>query len=440
MSVLGIQVAFSVVVLALLGTGRLVSLGSPALRGLLAAVAGVIALAAFHAAWRDSKSRHGERSMARGLRDLIDGVLHPRQEWWWATDDAGTITFSSSVSQDLLGYAPSELEGQPASTVMDLDDLAKARHSTAAAMAPDGSSWAGVIVRCRHRDGTHVWMDVSGQARPALYGISTGFEGSSRPLLHQSAKVLAVQRTREKVDQMLREQALLTAFQPIHDLANGEVIGVEALARFPGDDGGPEHWFSEAATVGLTAELEFAALESALTAAVELPAHLYVALNISPETCLDPRLPGLLAASQIAPERLVLELTENLAVAAYAPLVEALAPLRSRGLRIAVDDAGAGFASMRHILHLHPDIIKLDRSLIAGINQSLGQRALGAAMVEFAQQIQAQIVAEGIESEAELNAVTALGMHAGQGYLLDRPTTDRQKWAAWEAVTERTAA
>lgn len=239
MSVLGIQVAFSVVVLALLGTGRLVSLGSPALRGLLAAVAGVIALAAFYAAWRDRKSRHGERSMARGLRDLIDGVLHPRQEWWWATDDAGTITFSSSVSQDLLGYAPSELEGQPASTVMDLDDLAKARHSTAAAMAPDGSSWAGVIVRCRHRDGTHVWIEVSGQARPALYGISTGFEGSSRPLLHQSAKVLAVQRTREKVDQMLREQALLTAFQPIHDLANGEVIGVEALARFPGEDGGP---------------------------------------------------------------------------------------------------------------------------------------------------------------------------------------------------------
>jgi PAS domain S-box-containing protein len=366
-------------------------------------------------------------------------VLHRRQEWWWATDDLGTITFSSSASLDLLGYSRAELEGQPSSMVMDLDDLAKARHATAAAMASDGSSWDGVIIRCRHRDGTEVWMEVSGHARSAVNGISTGFEGSSRPLSHQSARVLAVQQTKAKVEQMLQDRTLLTAFQPIHELATGTVTGVEALARFK-DGNGPEHWFSEAATVGLTAELEFAALKSALTAAEELPSHLYVALNLSPETCLDPRLPGHLAASSIAPDRLVLELTENLPVAAYAPLVDALAPLRSQGLRIAVDDAGAGFSSMRHILHLHPDIIKLDRSLIAGINQAPGQRALGAAMVEFAHQTGAQLVAEGIETKAELQAVTTLGMHAGQGYLLDRPTTDPQTWATWGAVAERTAA
>lgn len=240
---------------------------------------------------------------------------------------------------------------------------------------------------------------------------------------------------------MLQEKTFLTAFQPIHELATGAVIGVEALARFVDDDGGsPEHWFSEAATVGLAADLEFAALESALTAATGLPSHLYVALNLSPETCLDPRLPGFLAGSGIAPNRLVLELTENLAVAAYAPLVGALAPLRGQGLRIAVDDAGAGFASMRHILHLHPDIIKLDRSLIAGIDQDPGQRALGAAMVEFAQQIQAQLVAEGIESEAELAAVTRLGMYSGQGYVLGRPSAEPRKWATWEALQGRETA
>lgn len=278
-------------------------------------------------------------------------------------------------------------------------------------------------------------MEVSGHARPAIHGTSTGFEGACRALRPQTERVLALERTRGRIEQVLRERTFLTAFQPIHELATGAVIGVEALARFVDDDGGsPERWFSEAATVGLAADLEFAALESALSAATGLPSDLYVALNLSPETCLDPRLPGFLTRSGIGPNRLVLELTENLAVAAYAPLVGALAPLRRRGLRIAVDDAGAGFASMRHILHLHPDIIKLDRSLIAGIDEDPGQRALGAAMVEFAQQIRAQLVAEGIESEAELAAVTGLGMYSGQGYVLGRPSVDPQKWATWEAV------
>lgn len=440
MIVLGVQIAFAVVILALLGSGSLVSLGSPTLRGALGVVAVFLIVSAFYAIWRDRKSRRGERSRVHGLKDLIDAVLHPRQEWWWATDDAGIFTFSSNASLDLLGYTASELEGQPASSVMDLDDLAKARHAVAAALTPDSSSWAGVVVRCRHRDGSPVWMEVSGHSRPAASGTSAVFEGACRPLSHQAPQVLTLQRRRERIERLLLEQMLLTAFQPICELATGEIIGVEALTRFVDDDGGPEHWFSEAAAVGLTAELEFAAIQSALVAAAGLPSHLYVALNISPETCLDPRLPEFLAASPIAPERLVLELTENLAVAAYAPLVDALAPFRSRGLRIAVDDAGAGFASMRHILHLHPDIIKLDRSLIAGINQAPGQRALGAAMVEFTQQMRAQLVAEGIESEAELNEVRRLGMYAGQGYLLDRPTADPQKWATWGAVGERIAA
>lgn len=432
MSVLGVQVAYSVVMLSLLGTGSLDSLTSRVLRGLLVVDAGLLIISAFYALWRDRKTRRSDRSRIRRLRHLIDGVLHPPQEWWWATDDRGTFTYSSSTSLALLGYAPSELEGQPAGIVMDLDDLAKARHSTAAAMASDGSSWDGVIVRCRHRDGSPVWMEVSGHARPAIHGISNGFEGSSKPLLQQNSRVLAVQPTRERIEQMLRERALLTAFQPNRHLATGAVIGVEALARFA-DGNSPEHWFSQAETVGLTAEHEFAALEAALTAAEELPSHLYVAVNLSPEPCPDPRLTGILAASRIAPKRLVLELTENLPVAEYDPLVDALATLRRRGMRIAVDDAGAGFSSLRHILQLQPDIIKLDRSLIAGINQAPRQGALGAGMVEFANQTRAQLVAERLETEAELLAVTTLGMHAGQGFLLGRPTADPQAWATWQA-------
>jgi EAL domain-containing protein (putative c-di-GMP-specific phosphodiesterase class I) len=173
-------------------------------------------------------------------------------------------------------------------------------------------------------------------------------------------------------------------------------------------------------------------LEAALLRTAKLPPHLYVALNLSPETCIDPRLPELLEQSGLAVHRIVLELTERLAVDEYAPLLASLEPLRRRGLRIAVDDAGSGYASMRHILQLRPDIIKLDRSLIAGIDSDQGQRALGAAMVGFATQIGARIVAEGIETQAELAAVMELGMTSGQGYFLGRPTIHPADWAAWQ--------
>lgn len=116
-----------------------------------------------------------------------------------------------------------------------------------------------------------------------------------------------------------------------------------------------------------------------------------------------------------------MELTERLAVDEYAPLLAALEPLRGCGLRIAIDDTGSGFASMRHVLQLRPDIIKLDRSLIAGLDRDPAQQALGAAMVEFAHDIGAQIVAERIETPAELATVTQLGMTSGQGYFQGRP-------------------
>lgn len=103
--------------------------------------------------------------------------------------------------------------------------------------------------------------------------------------------------------------------------------GVEALTRFPSDDGrSPEHWFSDAASVGLGEHLEFAALEAALLRTAKLPEHLYVAVNLSPDTCLNPRLPVPLERSGLAAHRIVLELTERLPVAECMPLLYALAP------------------------------------------------------------------------------------------------------------------
>ena len=238
-----------------------------------------------------------------------------------------------------------------------------------------------------------------------------------------------------RIEAVLRGRMLVTAFQPIHDLGIGGVVGAEALTRFvtTGSDT-VEDWFAGARDMRLGSDLEFAALESALTAAKDLPDHLYVALKRSPSTCLDPLLAGLLERSGMAPERIVLELTEALTNDQPAALVAALAPLRHSGVRLAVDHAGSYFASMRHIRHLRPEIIKLDRNLIAGIDTDTMRHALGEALVGFAEQIGAVTVAQGIETCAELEAVTDLGLAAGQGYLLGRPTTLRADWKGWNVA------
>jgi EAL domain-containing protein (putative c-di-GMP-specific phosphodiesterase class I) len=125
------------------------------------------------------------------------------------------------------------------------------------------------------------------------------------------------------------------------------------------------------------------------------------------------------------------ELTEHTAVEDYDALDAALRPLREDGLRIAVDDAGAGYATFRHILRLAPDVIKLDRSLISGIDVDPARRALAGAVVAFAGEVRATVVAEGIEQSAELTVVLDLGVDAGQGYLFSRPSTDERDWRDW---------
>lgn len=434
--ILSVQVAFTLAIITALHSWAPNAPQSPAVAGLLGAVAGALILAAGWAAMRGARTQRKEHGRSRAVSDLMETVMVTSQEWLWAVDGQGVFTFSSRASLTLLGYEPAELIGRPMSMVIDPDELAGACQAGTDELGGHGSAWAGSRISCRHRNGAPVWMEVSGRSRLTPGGLGPGFEGTSRLLPTHTVRTLLKKRIRERIDSTVHGGMILTAFQPIYELTTGTLTGVEALARFPSDDGqSPDHWFSEATSVGLGGELEFATLEVALRKAAKLPEHLYVALNLSPDTCLDSRLAGLLERSGLAADRIVLELTEKLAVDEYAPLLAAMEPLRRSGLRIAVDDAGSGFASMRHVLQLRPDIIKLDRSLIAGIDSDLGQRALGAAMVEFAHQIGAQIVAEGIETPAELAAVTQLGMTCGQGYFLGRPTLHPDDWATWNTAS-----
>jgi EAL domain-containing protein (putative c-di-GMP-specific phosphodiesterase class I) len=237
---------------------------------------------------------------------------------------------------------------------------------------------------------------------------------------------------KKRIQTVLRDKLLLTAFQPINELGTGNALGVEALTRFVGSDGASaDVWFSEASAVGLGTELEIAALHCALKAALEVPQNLFVAFNLTPGTCSDPRVRETLSAAHLAPDRIVIELTGRLQPADGLSWSASLGPLRQRGLRLAVSAYGAGFVSPEELTQLRPDIIKLDRKLVERIHDSEGQQTHAASIVELARKVGATVVAEGIETPAELAAVTALGVTAGQGYLFARPSVQPLDWSAW---------
>ncbi len=224
------------------------------------------------------------------------------------------------------------------------------------------------------------------------------------------------------VERVIDTHAFSMAYQPIVDVEDGSVVIFEALARFVSEPyRAPDLWFQDAWGAGLGAELELAAVEAALADLGNLPEGCTLAINLSPPVVTRPRLRHLL--STIDAGRVVIELTEHAAIDDYPRVRNTLASLRALGVRLAVDDTGAGFASLSHIIKLAPDLIKLDYELIHGIAHDPVRRSLATAIVSFAADIGSDIVAEGIETEAELEVVRKLGIPFAQGYLLGRPAT-----------------
>lgn len=225
--------------------------------------------------------------------------------------------------------------------------------------------------------------------------------------------------TIDRVSRVIERGDLAVVYQPIYELSSNEVAGVECLARFADHAvRGPDEWFAEAAEVGLGVDLELTALQVALRALHHLPSSLYLAINVSPNTLLSGSVARLL--EEVPVGRVVLEVTEHAIIQDFVRFRNVLEPLRGR-VRIAVDDAGAGYSGLRHILDIRPDIIKLDMSLTRGIDKDPARTALARALIAFAADIGSTIVAEGIETAAELSTLKALGAHAGQGYHLQRP-------------------
>ena len=222
---------------------------------------------------------------------------------------------------------------------------------------------------------------------------------------------------REHVRRALAEGGLRPVFQPIAALASGEPVGYEALTRFA-DGTPPDRMIAEAHSAGLGLELEIACLAAALEASETLAPDCWLSLNASPEVILHPsELPGLLADRS---RRFVIEVTEHAVIDDYAALRRAVAGFGPT-VSLAVDDAGSGFASLRHIVELAPRFLKLDISLVRHVDRDLTRQAMIAGLSHFAKRSGSEVIAEGIEEQTELEMLRELGVPFGQGYLLGRP-------------------
>ena len=252
------------------------------------------------------------------------------------------------------------------------------------------------------------------RARSAGEGISEFVANVLRPGIVAD---LAVKR---RIERVLAERSLTILCQPIIDLHTGELLGAEALARFPHPpQQPPDVWFKEAEQTGLSVQLQLVAVQTALKVLDQLPANAFLAVNVGPDAITAPELPVLLESTDC--ERIVLELTEHLRIDDYPHLRTVLRAIRSSGVRLAIDDTGAGFASLSHLINLAPDLVKLDREFTRGIDLDPVRRALAHALVSFAQDTGADVIAEGIETSDELNTIRQLGIPNGQGYFIGRP-------------------
>lgn len=230
-------------------------------------------------------------------------------------------------------------------------------------------------------------------------------------------------------------QSFEVVYQPIRRLVTRETVGYEALSRFPVAEGlgpqSPDVWFQQAEEMGLGTELEALAVSCAIRAVPRVSPK-YLSVNVSADTLLVPAFADVVLGS--LPQNIVVELTEHEAIESLAPLLSALERIRGQEespmvgvratqvmARLAIDDVGAGYSGLVRIIELHPDILKLDRSLISDVDSSPIKAAMIAGMVIFSAAAEISLVAEGVETEEELEALVALGVEFGQGWLLGRP-------------------
>lgn len=366
--------------------------------------------------------------------------MHESAVWWSlvqrsgedriiVVDAQGTLTRVGSAAASLLRTPPEELTGQDLLSLVPPEERDQVR--TLLRQSVEGRcGWDSITLGLLRGDRTTIAVNTSAIVQLDRAGGVAGLAAILCAVDDQQAARTSRQLIRERIESVLADRSLTIVVQPIFSLETGRVVGVEALSRFPPQPAqGPDRWFADAHEVGLGVALEVLAVQKALDQAVTLASDCYVSVNVSPATLASPALHDAVTGGPVPPDRIVLELTEHVSVEDYDALTSTLAELRDQGLRLAIDDAGAGFASFRHILRLRPDLIKIDQAITRAIDTEPAHRALAAALVMFVLEVgSTTIIAEGVETAEELRTVTALGIDAAQGYLLGRPTAAGTPW------------
>ena len=277
------------------------------------------------------------------------------------------------------------------------------RCSAGLAIYPDDAKGAGALLQLA--DGAVRWAKQSGRGRTARYDPEHVF-------------VVTDEQREDFAALIARPDIVRPVFQPVVALASGEPVGFEALARFDGKPGlPPSWWFSQAHRFELGAALEAEAVRAALAVSGR-PEGLFLSVNLSPSALASREVRDVLPADLSG---LVIEITEEEPVLDVPALQRHIDPLRARGARIAVDDAGEGYAGLQQVMRMHADIIKLDRALVADVPSDPAKIALIGSLVHFARSTGAAICAEGVETLDELRVLIHLGVSYGQGWALARP-------------------
>ena len=330
----------------------------------------------------------------------------------------GYLKVLNQAWSEVLGYQDGELLRRPYLDFVHPDD--RDATAQAASQVAAGSRLVHFRNRYRCRNGTYKWLDWT--ATPALDDgtVYAAARDVTQEVVDDAAAMTLSAQHRARVTAIIANDGVKPVFQPIMDLISLEVGGYEALSRFePTAGSSPDEWFAAAEAAGMSHELEIHAIRQAISFAYQLPPGAFLSVNASPATLLredfNELVGGLHGAS------LVVEVTEHAAVEDYEPLQRAVDRLRKDNVRLAIDDAGAGFASLKHIVRLRPEFIKLDLFLIREIHKDPVKQAVVAGMLGVASQIGGKVIAEGVESAAELRALSELGVEWAQGYYLGRP-------------------
>ncbi len=385
---------------------------------------GLYSRAAFRAELEEATAGASPQSPVSLLLLDLDGFGVINKSLGHAAGDALLASFSEHLRTSAEGVGVAgRLGGDEFAVILPGADARSFAERLLATLPHDGEELRGVSasvgIAQAPRDGSDAEALLRAGDVALRVAKRSGTGGQISTYVGQSLSGTGEQSARGALTKLIAGEGLSMAVQPIVDLRTGSIHAYEALAR-PGGAGGPLQWFSLADEFGERDALERACLSAALDLFAQRPAGMRLSVNLSAPVLLDPRTLRILDRAGDL-DGLIIEVTEDALVQSDVQMHAAMAPLRERGARLAVDDVGAGYSGLRQLTTVHPSYLKLDRSLVSGIDTDSERAALVSALVGYAERVGSLLVAEGIENEAELRTLRGLGAPLAQGFYLGRP-------------------